>query len=417
VSLTDRKKVPLTDVLSQNGVSLSTYYARLNRGWDQERAATTPVVRGLRATIVIDGKTEYLADVRARTGISDEVFRSRLKKGWDRVRAATTPLQAPGRRPLLSIEIDGERQVLADVLKARGIPRSCYSHRVAHGGAPSTAATTPVMKRGGQLRATVQVDGKPVLLADALARHGVTRGAFERRVAMGWDRTRAATTPLRTSRAGAASSNADPRKTDEYHEYLVSEHDAATRAAQQAQVERDAAVARATALERELGRAARLPSAAPPNHEIVRALVSGTLSVEQALRVTQEQHPSRVVVLESAWRSARRSAEFRYGTRALELLLDLVTRYVDRLTAGGGDTEARKVFGSAYAATEASGATNARARALRTFSYTGQDVLMLRHLKIGTKDSVHETWRCHFMWDAAAGKIVIGHCGPHLDLR
>ncbi len=42
---------------------------------------------------------------------------------------------------------------------------------------------------------------------------------------------------------------------------------------------------------------------------------------------------------------------------------------------------------------------------------------MFQYLKIGVKDSVHETWRTYFTWDPKARRIVIGHCGPHLDLR
>lgn len=60
---------------------------------------------------------------------------------------------------------------------------------------------------------------------------------------------------------------------------------------------------------------------------------------------------------------------------------------------------------------------NRRARALRTFRVDGHDVEMFQHLKIGVKDSVYETWRTYFTWDAERRRILIGHCGPHLDLR
>ena len=60
---------------------------------------------------------------------------------------------------------------------------------------------------------------------------------------------------------------------------------------------------------------------------------------------------------------------------------------------------------------------NKRARSLRTFRHDGGDVEMFQHLKIGVKDSVYETWRTYFIWDAEKRLVVIGHCGPHLDLR
>jgi len=39
---------------------------------------------------------------------------------------------------------------------------------------------------------------------------------------------------------------------------------------------------------------------------------------------------------------------------------------------------------------------------------------MMKHLKIGVKDSPVETIRVHFEWFPEQKKIVIGHCGPHL---
>jgi hypothetical protein len=42
---------------------------------------------------------------------------------------------------------------------------------------------------------------------------------------------------------------------------------------------------------------------------------------------------------------------------------------------------------------------------------------MIRHLRFGIKDNVYDTFRLHFHWDAEDKKIVIGHCGAHLDQR
>jgi len=42
---------------------------------------------------------------------------------------------------------------------------------------------------------------------------------------------------------------------------------------------------------------------------------------------------------------------------------------------------------------------------------------MLKHLKIGTKDSLSETLRVHFEWIAKEGCIVVGHCGGHLPFK
>lgn len=54
---------------------------------------------------------------------------------------------------------------------------------------------------------------------------------------------------------------------------------------------------------------------------------------------------------------------------------------------------------------------------LRTFDYDGEPRQFLRHLRIGTSSSPYHGWRCYFFHDAERSKIVIGHCGKHLDLR
>jgi hypothetical protein len=41
----------------------------------------------------------------------------------------------------------------------------------------------------------------------------------------------------------------------------------------------------------------------------------------------------------------------------------------------------------------------------------------MAHLRIGTKDSIADTLRVHFRWFADEQKIVIGHCGKHLNFN
>jgi hypothetical protein len=72
--------------------------------------------------------------------------------------------------------------------------------------------------------------------------------------------------------------------------------------------------------------------------------------------------------------------------------------------------------GNAYSARESETVeANKRARQLRTFNHKGDSIEMMKHLKIGIKDSAAETLRIHFEWDGNARKIIIGHCGQHLD--
>jgi hypothetical protein len=146
------------------------------------------------------------------------------------------------------------------------------------------------------------------------------------------------------------------------------------------------------------------------------ALLEGEHDVETALRLVARTWPDRVRVLESAYRAAKKSASFDKPGAALDLLITLATEYHDALKKDG-DHDARKVFGARdYAATESETVMNNKAaRKRRTFTYKGEGVEMLAHLKIGVKDSVAETLRIHFHWDAEDAKLVVGYCGPHLD--
>ena len=139
---------------------------------------------------------------------------------------------------------------------------------------------------------------------------------------------------------------------------------------------------------------------------------------EEALRLLDYLFADRVVVLPTAWRSARDSVSFRHRQRLYELLHLLAADYYCALRDGQADGDARKVFGASYAATESERVTgNQAARARRTFEYAGRPVQMLKHLKIGRKDSVAETIRVHFEWFADERIIVIGYCGAHIPFK
>lgn len=152
-----------------------------------------------------------------------------------------------------------------------------------------------------------------------------------------------------------------------------------------------------------------------------RTLKAFTNAIEQDPTLTESLivisilFPDRVEILRTAWESADDSKTFQYKRQAFELLWKLATEYWEALVNGKGDVEARNIFGNHYAANEGEAEKNARARQLRTFEYHDELVEMMRHLKIGVKDSVAETWRTYFYWDAGDRKIVIGHCGCHLD--
>lgn len=151
--------------------------------------------------------------------------------------------------------------------------------------------------------------------------------------------------------------------------------------------------------------------------EAFRASLTKTLSLRQAITVVATLYQDRLVILDSAYSSAEASDRggFQYGSKALELLMMLASTYWQNLSEGKGDQQARVVFGkNGFASKEAETLSNEGKRR-RTFAYNGREILMEKHLKHGVKDSYAETLRIHFEWDAASGKIILGHCGKHLD--
>lgn len=174
----------------------------------------------------------------------------------------------------------------------------------------------------------------------------------------------------------------------------------------------------------EAGRAAeaqgRAAEPAPPSAHgpRVRRLAQGKTTLEDALEWAATAWPERLEVLETARKAARDAAAFERPIDALELLGRLANEYRDALLAGRGDRAGNEVFGEKFAATESETVKkNENALRLRTFERDGKPVEMLRHLKIGTKPSDAKTLRIHFHWDAETGRIVVGHCGRHLDFK
>ena len=150
--------------------------------------------------------------------------------------------------------------------------------------------------------------------------------------------------------------------------------------------------------------------------DVFTDVIGETLTPWQSLLVISRLFPTRIEILDSAWKSAEDSKSFRHRKQLLELLWKLVTEYWYTLASGKGDAEARFVFGAHYSAKESESVEkNRRARQVRTFPYKGREIPMMKHLKIGVKDSASETIRVHFEWDASERKIIIGYCGPHLD--
>lgn len=149
--------------------------------------------------------------------------------------------------------------------------------------------------------------------------------------------------------------------------------------------------------------------------EIVDAICNLTkLTPEVCLNLVSKLYPSRVIILDSAFQSARDSRTFKNGPKLLNNLSKLVKEYLDKVQEGG-DSHAKHVFGKAFSANESDTVEkNPKLRNLRKFKYNGNDVFMFKHIRIGTSRNPDETIRIHFHIDQDKNIIVIGYCGEHL---
>lgn len=140
-------------------------------------------------------------------------------------------------------------------------------------------------------------------------------------------------------------------------------------------------------------------------------------SPKECLDAVANAYPDRIVVLDSAYESARKHGDFDSGRRLLGMLNKLATHFVEKIREGGDDRARQCFSNSEYAATESEGTQNNKEmRKRRTFVYKENNVEMWRHLKVGVADDKRKSIRVHFEWMADEEKIVIGHCGAHLPV-
>lgn len=149
----------------------------------------------------------------------------------------------------------------------------------------------------------------------------------------------------------------------------------------------------------------------------IKSVIYGKISLNDSINIVKILYPNRLVFLDSAYSSAEHSdsAGFQHGSKALDLLMKLAGGYWECLSEGNGDQMAKNIFGKNDFASKESEKLSSEGKNRRTFPYNGKNIFMEKHLKHGTKDSYAETLRIHFEWDAVKKKIIIGHCGKHLN--
>ncbi|WP_156013279.1 hypothetical protein [Thioalkalivibrio sp. HK1] len=149
---------------------------------------------------------------------------------------------------------------------------------------------------------------------------------------------------------------------------------------------------------------------------LIDFLCQENLTALNCLEIIEKIYGNKCDVLETAKKSARKST-FEEGRVLLRQLILLVTKYRESLINGGGDSQAKDIFGDDYAAMESETVMeNKKFKRARIFEYDGRMEEMFRHLKIGVSSDEKKTVRTHFYWDGEKKVIAIGHCGKHLPL-
>lgn len=146
-------------------------------------------------------------------------------------------------------------------------------------------------------------------------------------------------------------------------------------------------------------------------------LLSNRLTPVAVLSILEILLPKNVVILKSAYASAKKSSGFKLGQRLLFLLYKLSTEYLS-VFLEKGDNEAKSILGAAYSANESDSVERSKSLSdLRTFEYEGNKIKMFKHVGIGVAHNKTETIRAHFYIDLENKKVVIGYCGEHLPVQ
>lgn len=155
------------------------------------------------------------------------------------------------------------------------------------------------------------------------------------------------------------------------------------------------------------------------NEELVelarRQALGQTLNPEQILRFYQLIGSDRVDILDSAWKSARDSMNFKEPGRLFEMLGKLVFDYLDGVRAGEPmGALGIQLFAGGFAAKESlTVQRDVRMRAQREFSYRGESRFFAYRLRIANGWGPVEGMRLYF--DVLDDRLVIAYVGEHLE--
>ena len=114
----------VTELSEIVGIQHGTLRSRLNRGWDVDKAISTPV----------NVKSESVCAQARVNGLPEATVLCRVNRGWSLERALSTPVQE-------------KDFTIGEKARARGLSVSIVSNRIRNGWSEERALNTPILKR------------------------------------------------------------------------------------------------------------------------------------------------------------------------------------------------------------------------------------------------------------------------------
>jgi len=142
--------------------------------------------------ITVNGESLLLVDWANRLGVSATTILDRLNRGWSQEKAVTTPV-SPKNIPKL-INVKGEALTLKEASVKYGVPVACIRSRLASGKAPDEAVAPS--KGNGRKGAKVVISGQSMSYVECSAKYGIPYHVLLDRLGRGWCVEAAVSTPL-----------------------------------------------------------------------------------------------------------------------------------------------------------------------------------------------------------------------------
>ena len=173
----DGREMRLADACARFGIRRRVVQLRLYAGWSAHDALTTPVHPYTRA-LTFGGRTMSIAAWARETGLKATTIIDRLNTGRSVEEALTRPLEPR----CTKVTIDGRTMPVVEWCRALGLNYGSVKNRVKSGMSHYDALTRP-FRSYGKISKMAEAGGVPY------------RTAYKRHRKLGWDLSRATTTP------------------------------------------------------------------------------------------------------------------------------------------------------------------------------------------------------------------------------